>query len=114
MDRGDPQRITVATETRNLKTLPFVHGSDTLSTGKNWEDWLESIEREFRYFRMTQPDDKKDALLIYGGKEITRLEKSLKNEPGENIDENQVLKNKLNKYFLPKRINIIPNLFSQR
>jgi hypothetical protein len=48
--------------------------------GKQWEEWIEEIEREFRYFRITELIDKKDALLIYGGKEIVRLNKSLKNE----------------------------------
>jgi hypothetical protein len=73
MDRGEPQRITVVTETRNLRTLPFVQNEDLLSTGKQWEEWIEGIEREFRYFRITEPVDKKDALLIYGrGREYRR------------------------------------------
>ena len=101
MERGEPQRITVVTETRNLRTLPFNQSDDPLSTGKQWEDWIEGLEREFRYFRITQPEDKKDALLIYGGKELVRLEKNLKNEAGG--DEYDILKNKLNKYFLPKK-----------
>ena len=103
MDRGKPQRITVVTETRNLRTLPFVQNEDLLSTGKQWEEWIEEIEREFRYFRITEPIDKKDALLIYGGNEIVRLNKSLKNERAEELDEYAVLKNKLDKYFLPKK-----------
>jgi hypothetical protein len=41
--------------------------------------------------------------LIYGGKEIVRLNKSLKNERAEELDEYAVLKNKLDKYFLPKK-----------
>ena len=80
MDRGEPQRITVVKETRNLRTLPFVQNEDLLSTGKQWEEWIEGIEREFRYFRITEPIDKKDELLINGGKEIVRLNKSVKNE----------------------------------
>jgi hypothetical protein len=80
MDRGEPQRITVVKETRNLRTLPFVQNEDLLSTGKQWEEWIKGIEREFRYIRITEPIDKKDALLIYGGKEIVRFNKSLKNE----------------------------------
>jgi hypothetical protein len=100
MDRGEPQRNTVVTETRNLRTLPFVQNEDLLSTGKQWEEWIEEIEREFRYFRITEPIDKKDALLIYGGNEIVRLNK---NERAEELDEYAVLKNKLDKYFLPKK-----------
>jgi hypothetical protein len=82
--------------------LPFVQNEDLLSTGKQWEEWIEGIEREFRYFRITEPVDKRDALLIYGGKEIVRLNKSLKNERAE-VDEYTVLKNKLDKYFLRRK-----------
>jgi hypothetical protein len=46
------------------------------------------------YFRITQPVDKKDALLIYGSKEIVRLNKRLKNGRAEELDEYAVLKNK--------------------
>ena len=68
-------RITVVTENRNLRAGHFIPDGDQLSTGKQWEEWLESIEREFRFFRINDPRDKKDALIIYGGKEIARLEK---------------------------------------
>ena len=34
---------------------------DQLTTGKVWENWLESIERAFRYFRITDAADRKDA-----------------------------------------------------
>ncbi|VDI73814.1 Hypothetical predicted protein [Mytilus galloprovincialis] len=101
MDRGEPQQITVITETRNLRSQPFIQSDDQISTGKHWEEWMESIEREFRYFRITEPADKKDALIIYGGKDISRLERSLRDEEGE--DEYKVLKNKLNKYYLPRK-----------
>ncbi|CAC5402710.1 unnamed protein product [Mytilus coruscus] len=62
--------ITVVTDTRNLRTILFIQSDDPLSTGKQCEDWLERNEREFRYFRITQPENKKDALLIYGGQEL--------------------------------------------
>ncbi|CAG2243790.1 unnamed protein product [Mytilus edulis] len=87
MDRGEPQQITVITETRNLRSQPFIQSDDQISTGKHWEEWMESIEREFRYFRITEPADKKDALIIYGGKDISRLERSLRDEEGEDEDE---------------------------
>ena len=64
------QAIRVVTETRNLRTQPFVVLDDTNCVGKAWEEWLEGIEREFRYFRITEAVDKKDAIIIYGGKEI--------------------------------------------
>ena len=100
---GDqPIAVTVVTETRNLKTQPFVHPDVQITTGKAWEEWIEGIEREFRYFRITEPVDKKDALIIYGGKEVARLEKSLPNPTAE-LNEYDKLKTKLNEYFTPKK-----------
>lgn len=100
---AQPQQVTVITETRNLKTPPFTPGDDQISTGKRWEEWLEEIEREFRYFKINDPTDKKDALIIYGGKEIARLEKSLQNPSTGEMNEYEKLKSKLNEHFLPKR-----------
>ena len=77
---GDSVEVQVVTETRNLKTLPFHQPKEPIKMGHAWEDWLEGIEREFRYFRITTPVDMKDALIIYGGKAIVRLEKSLPTE----------------------------------
>lgn len=64
------QQVRVITETRNLKTTPFIPGDDIITTEKRWEEWFEEIEREFRYFKITDPTDKKDVLIL--GKEINR------------------------------------------
>ena len=45
------------------------------AVGKAWQEWLEGIEREFRFFKISEAVDKKDAMIIYGGNEIARLEK---------------------------------------
>ena len=45
----DNTGVKVITESRNLRTLPFRITKEQLSTGKAWEDWRESIEREFMY-----------------------------------------------------------------
>ena len=99
------ETVTVITESRNLKALPFRPFEDQLSTGKAWEDWLEGIEREFRYFRITSALDKKDAIIIYGGQEISRLAKSLPDleDPDGALDVYQKLQKKLNDYYIPKR-----------
>ena len=94
--------VRIITESINLKAQPFTPGDDQLTTGKVWDEWLEKIEREFRFFRITDPVDKQDALLIYGGKEISRLAKSLPNPTGE-LNEYEKLKKKLNNYFTPKK-----------
>ena len=103
---GNESVTIITTETRNLRALPFLITGDQLSTGKEWEDWLEAIEREFRYFKIINPLDKKVALIIYGGKEISRLEKSLPDPTGEDaesLNEYEKLRKKLNDYFLLKR-----------
>ena len=100
MAEGDQRQqfVTVITESRNLKSQPFVHTDDQISTGKLWEEWLEGIEREFRYFNIADPANKKDALIIYGGRELARLEKSLPNPTDPNMNEYDKLKAKLNNY----------------
>ena len=71
------QAILVVTETRNLRTQPFAIPDEMNAVGKAWQEWLEGIEREFRFFKILEAVDKKDAMIIYGGNEIARLEKSL-------------------------------------
>ena len=83
----EAQEIRVVTETRNLRSRPFVILDETNSVGKAWEEWLEGIEREFSYFKITGAIDKKDGMIIYSGKEIARLEKSLPDAEIEDVYE---------------------------
>ena len=92
---------TVVSERRNLLIQPF-KPTDRLSVGKAWREWLEEIEREFRYYRINTPNDKKDALLIFGGRELRRLDKYLP-DLADNLDEYQKIRKKLNDYYLPRR-----------
>ena len=105
IDMAENTGVTVMTETRNLRALPFRPSEDRLSTGKAWEEWLEDIEREFRYFRISSPADRKDAMIIYGGKEIARLEKSLSDpdDPDGQLNEYEKMRKKLNDYFSPRQ-----------
>lgn len=67
---AENETATIVTESRNLKTLPFMSSKDQFSRGKTWEDWLdwlEGTEREFRYFKISHLQNKKDAIIIYGG-----------------------------------------------
>lgn len=79
---GNEVVTIITTETRNLRAFPFRIKKDQLSTGKELEEWLEAIEREFRYFKISNLVNKKDALIIYSGKEISSLEKSLPDPSG--------------------------------
>ena len=76
---------TVVTERRKLLIQSF-KPTDRLSVGKAWREWLDVIEREFRYYRTNTPNDKKDALLIFGGRELRRLDKYLP-DLADNLDE---------------------------
>ena len=64
---------------------------------------MEGIEREFRYFKIANPQDKKDAIIIYGGHEISRLEKSLPDPEEAELNVYDKIRQKLNNYFIPKR-----------
>ena len=97
------ETLTIVTESRNLKTLPFRPSGDQLSTGREWEDWLEGKGREFRYFKILNPQDKKDAIIIYGGQELSPLEKSLPDPVERNLNVHEKLRRKLNDYFIPKK-----------
>ena len=58
---------------RNLRINPFTVDEDHIATGEKWDEWLEELEREMRFFRISDAADKKDAMLIYGGVDIRRL-----------------------------------------
>ena len=92
------QAIRVVTETR---TQPFAIPDEANAMGKAWPEWLEGIEREFRCFKISEAVDKKDAMIIYGGNEIARVEKSLPDP--EMGDVYTKLPTKLNYHFTPKK-----------
>ena len=95
-------RIRIVSQSRDLKILPFRDAEQKHSRGIHWTEWLEDIERQFRYFKIHDPFDQRDALIIYGGREIARLEKALPDLCGK-LNEYEKLKMKLNTYFLPQR-----------
>ena len=81
--------------TRELHIVPFKEPENNLDIKKAWEAWLEEAERQFKSCKINIPADKKDVLLIYGGKQLVRLENCLP-DALENLDENDKLKKKLN------------------
>ena len=92
---------TFLPETRHLQIEQFkLRGQHKVD--KDWKILLEEIEREYRYFRINTTTDKKDALIIFGGREIAYLEKYLPRPDGK-LDEYQKLRKKLNTYFSPRK-----------
>ena len=92
----------------NLKISPFNVGEDHMATSELWLEWVDELELELRFLEITDPLKKKDAILLYGGKEIRKLEKSLSNPTSG--DEYEKLKTKLTDYFSPKK-NIYYNRY---
>ena len=103
---------TFVPETRHLPIEQFKL-RDSHNADKDWKLWLEEIEREFRYFRIDTPNDKKDALIIFGGREIAYLEKYLP-EPDGKLDEYQKLREKLNTYFSPRKNKYLARYLFQK
>ena len=66
------------------------------------------MDTDLRYFRIDNPTDRKNAMIIYVGKEIARLEKSLPDLDGDS-NEYEKLRKKLNDYFAPKQNRILIN-----
>ena len=112
-DAGAAAPVQVITTTRNLKFQPFIPGDDPIVRGKAWDDWLEEIGREFRYFKITEPLDRKNALIIHGGKEIACLYKSLPN-PTDGTNDYEKLRKKLNDYFKTKKMNTTQDAYSSK
>ena len=90
---------------RQLNVRPFQTTQNRTETATRWEKWLKDIERQFRYFGITEPETKKDGLMIYGGQIKADLEDSLPDLTGDEAGQDVYaqLINKLNKHFLLKK-----------
>ena len=60
-EMADNNMVTIISEPRNLRDLPFRPTECQLPVGKEWEEWLDAIEREIGYFRINSPADRNDA-----------------------------------------------------
>jgi hypothetical protein len=92
----------VIAESRNLRCQPFQAPDDPISVGEAWQEWVESLERQF--VKIRYPVDQEDAMIIYGGREIARLANSLPaTQDSGDLDQYKKPKQKLDNYFLPKK-----------
>ncbi|KAK3747209.1 hypothetical protein QZH41_004124 [Actinostola sp. cb2023] len=92
----------VTLSNRQLNIYPFQPTKDTNETAVLWGKWLKNIERQFRYFGISDAEAKKDGLIIYGGQQIADLEDTLPDSTGDG-DQYKTCVEKLNKHFLPKK-----------
>lgn len=89
----------MAQNTRFLNIQPFRTNSNPFQTGKDWIAWKNNAERQFRYFQIATPQDKKDGLLIFGGDELVRIEENTPDD-GEGTVYEKLIR-KLDAAFLP-------------
>ncbi|ESO96580.1 hypothetical protein LOTGIDRAFT_174811 [Lottia gigantea] len=68
----------MANPSRDIKISPFIADADPISTGPKWEKWMDEFETRLRYFRITDDQDRLDALKIYGGRDIREKIKHLR------------------------------------
>ena len=59
-----------ATIHRKLTIKPFLKQTDHDDTAMKWQKYKKELERQFRFFGITDPETKKDGLLIYGGQDL--------------------------------------------
>ena len=62
---------------KSFNIKPFITDRDSTKTANKWDQWKKNIERQFRFSGISDPDLKKDGLIIYRGEDISELEKSL-------------------------------------
>ena len=90
----------MAENSHTLRISPFHVDEDHIANAERWDEWIEEVELNFRVSKITEPSQKKDILLLYGGKEVRKLDKSLASTISTE-DEYLLLKTKLTDYFSP-------------
>ena len=58
----------------------FIPVSDPDEPGRRWKKWKNELRTRFRYFRISDTQDRIDALYIYGGDQIREVIESLARE----------------------------------
>lgn len=88
---------------RSLNIKPFVKHSDHNENAVAWQRYKRNVERQFRFFGITEATKKKDGLLIYGGDDLIDIDEAIP-DPEKTDDDNDytLLIKKLDDHFLPK------------
>ena len=78
--------------------------ADNNEMALRWQKYKKEIERQFRFFGITEPVTKKDGLLIYGGQDLVDVDDALPDPTSiEGDDVYKVLIRKIDKHFIPKQ-----------
>ena len=91
---------------RNLTLKPFVKRADNNDTAVQWQKYKKEIERQFRFFGISDPETKKDGLLIYGGQDIVDILPDPTSNEGDNAY--TILIRKIDQHFQPKQNKDFP------
>lgn len=89
---------------RDIKMHAFAPDVDPDETGQRWKKWEKELTTRFRYFRITNTQDRVDAINIYGGERIRELIDTLPDVPTPSIaepNEYEKIMAKLNNHFTP-------------
>ena len=102
---SNPAQQNITVVNRQLNIRPFTISNDVNDTAVRWAKRKKDIERQFRFFGLTDPEVKKDGLIIYGGSQIADLEDSLPDLPVQNEGEDvySCFLRKLDRNFLPRK-----------
>ena len=102
---SNPAQQNITVVNRQLNIRPFTISNYVNDTAVRWAKWKKDIERQFRFFGLTDPEVKKDGLIIYGGSQIVDLEDSLPDLPIQNEGEDVYSRflRKLDRNFFPRK-----------
>ena len=88
---------------KDIRMQAFITDPD--ETGRRWKKWLNELLTRFRYFRISNTQDRIDALHIYGGEQIRELIESVESVPtpssAELLNEYEKIIAKLDNHFIP-------------
>ena len=90
---------------KDIRMQAFIADSDPDETGRRWKKWKNELLTRFRYFRISNTQDRIDALHIYRGEQIRELIESLESVPtpssAELQNEYEKIIVKLDNHFIP-------------
>ena len=97
-----PQNKTLFITHKQLNLQLFQLTEDIMASGWNWERWLKDFQRQAQYHGIRDPEEKKQALVVFGGREATICEDSL-SELDNNGDVYERMFQKHNNHFVPRK-----------
>lgn len=90
---------------RDIRMHAFIADSEPDETGRKWKKWRNELVTRFKYFRISNTQDRLDVLNIYGEEQIRELIESLESVPtppsAEPLNEYEKVIAKLDNHFIP-------------